>query len=57
MALDGVGYAKPSAALFEVSGAALARESHLAEHLPFVSLCRIEHHGSARRRSDGNPAP
>ena len=38
MALDGVGYAKPSAALFEVSGAALARESHLAEHLPFVSF-------------------
>ncbi len=38
MALDGVRYAKITAALRAAGGGALSRESHLAEHLPFVSF-------------------
>ncbi len=40
MALDGMKYAKPSPAVIETSGTALARESHLAEHLPYVAFAK-----------------
>lgn len=40
MALDGFRYAKASAAVIETSGKAAARESHLAEHLPFVAFAK-----------------
>ncbi len=38
MALDGIRYANPGAALISAGGGAFAKESHLAEHLPFVSF-------------------
>ncbi len=40
MAFDGLRYAKLSAALLETSGSALARESYLSEHLPYVSFAK-----------------
>ena len=40
MALDGFRYARARAAVNETSWKAVARESHLAEHLPFVAFAK-----------------